>query len=112
MDSIANEITIHYLRTTERVIHAVSEESAEIVTLNEEGGRYFVYFDPLDGSSNVSHGLPVGFLFGIAKRNLDGAEDFHLRAGQGLHRRGYVCYPHGHLYHSLERCRDVEVPHR
>ena len=26
----------------------------------------------LDGSSNIPHGLPVGFMFGIAKRNLDG----------------------------------------
>lgn len=95
MDAIANEITIHYLRTTERVIHAVSEELSEIIPLNEESGRYFVYFDPLDGSSNVSHGLPVGFLFGIAKRNLDGPEDFHLRAGKDYMAAGMFVIPTG-----------------
>jgi fructose-1,6-bisphosphatase I len=95
MDDIAHEITMHYLRTTERVIHAVSEESDEIVVLNEEGGRYFIYFDPLDGSSNVSHGLPVGFLFGISKRNLAGAEDFHLRAGREYIAAGMFVIPTG-----------------
>ncbi len=95
MDEIAHEIAIHYLRTTGRVIHAVSEESAEIIKINEAGGRYFVYFDPLDGSSNVSHGLPVGFLFGIAKRNLEGPEDYHLRAGKNYIAAGMFVVPTG-----------------
>ena len=34
MDQIAQEITIHYLKASGRVIHAVSEESKEIVQLN------------------------------------------------------------------------------
>lgn len=95
MDEIAHEIAIHYLRTTGRVIHAVSEESDEIVVLNESGGRYFVYFDPLDGSSNVSHGLPVGFLFGVSKRNLEGVEDYHLRAGREFIAAGMFVIPTG-----------------
>jgi fructose-1,6-bisphosphatase I len=95
MDTIAHEITVHYLRTTGRVIHAISEESAEIIPLNVDGGRYFVYFDPLDGSSNVPHGLPVGFLFGIAKRNLEGPEDYHLRAGKDYIAAGMFVIPTG-----------------
>lgn len=95
MDSIAHEITLHYLKTTGRVIHVVSEEAAEIIPMNEESGRYFVYFDPLDGSSNVSHGLPVGFLFGIAKRNLDGPEDYHLRSGNEYIATGMFVIPTG-----------------
>ncbi|MCX5809302.1 MAG: hypothetical protein NTX36_08015 [Proteobacteria bacterium] len=95
MDQIAHEITIHYLKSTNRVIHAVSEEADDIIPLNEEGGRYFVYFDPLDGSSNVAHGLPVGFLFGIAKRNLDGPEDCHLRAGKDYIAAGMFVIPTG-----------------
>ena len=95
MDDIAHEITIHYLRTTERVIAAVSEESAEVIPMNTEGGRYFIYFDPLDGSSNVAHGLPVGFLFGIAKRNLEGPEDYHLRAGNEFIAAGMFVIPTG-----------------
>ena len=95
MDQIAHEITIHYLKASGRVIHAVSEESDEIIPINPEGGRYFVYFDPLDGSSNVSHGLPVGFLFGIAKRNLTGPEDGHLRAGKDYIAAGMFVIPTG-----------------
>jgi fructose-1,6-bisphosphatase I len=95
MDQIAHEITIHHLRSTERVIHAVSEESDDIIPLNLDGGRYFIYFDPLDGSSNVSHGLPVGFLFGIAKRNLEGPEDYHLRAGKDYISAGMFVIPTG-----------------
>src|SRR4030067_3333092 len=72
MDQIAQEVTIHYLKASGRVIHAISEETKGIIPLNTEGGRYFVYFDPLDGSSNVAHGLPGGFLFGLAQRTLTG----------------------------------------
>ena len=95
MDQIAEEITIHYLRSSGRVIHAISEESEEIIPMNIEGGRYLVYIDPVDGSSNVPHGLPVGFLFGIAKRNLDGPEDGHLRPGKDYIGAGMFVIPTG-----------------
>ncbi len=95
MDQIAQEITVHYLKASGRVIHAVSEESEEIISMNPDGGRYFVYFDPLDGSSNIPHGLPVGFLFGIAKRNLEGPEDGHLRAGKDYIAAGMFVIPTG-----------------
>jgi len=97
MDQIAHEVTIHYLKATGRVIHAISEEAKEILPLNPEGGRYLVYFDPLDGSSNVSHGLPVGFLFGIGKRNLSGPEDGHLRHGKESLAAGMFVIPTGSL---------------
>ena len=95
MDQIGHEIIIHYLKTSGRVIHAVSEESEEIIPINPEGGRYFIYFDPLDGSSNIPHGLPVGFLFGIAKRNLEGPEDGHLRPGKDYIAAGMFVIPTG-----------------
>ncbi len=94
MDQIAHEITLHYLKTSGRVIHAVSEESDGIIEINPEG-RYFVYFDPMDGSSNIPHGLPIGFLFGIAKRNLEGPEDGHLRAGKEYIAAGMFVIPTG-----------------
>jgi fructose-1,6-bisphosphatase I len=95
MDQIAHQIVIHYLKTTERVIHAVSEEEEKIIPLTRDRGRYFFYFDPLDGSANVAHGLPVGFLFGIAKRNLEGPEDEHLRAGRDYIAAGMFVIPTG-----------------
>ena len=95
MDQIANEVVKHYLGSSGRVIQAVSEEEKEIVPMNLEGGRYFIYYDPMDGSSNVPHNLPVGFLFGIAKRNLDGPEDLHLRAGHEYIAAGMFVIPTG-----------------
>ena len=95
MDQISHEIVIHYLKSSERVIHAVSEEAEEIIPLEGDKGRYFFYFDPLDGSANVSHGLPVGFLFGIARRNLEEMEDGHLRAGKDYIVAGMFVIPTG-----------------
>ena len=112
MDQIAQQIVIHYLKASGRVISAVSEESKDVIPVNLDDGRYFVYFDPLDGSSNIAHGLPVGFLFGIAKRNLNGPEDGHLRAGKRLHRRRNVRDSHRHLHPGAEGRRRVAIPDR
>lgn len=95
MDEIANEVVKHYLLRSGRVIHAVSEEEADIIPMNVEGGRYFIYYDPMDGSSNVPHNLPIGMLFGIAKRNLDGPEDQHLRSGREYRAAGMFVIPTG-----------------
>jgi fructose-1,6-bisphosphatase I len=95
MDDIADSIVLHYLKRSEQVICAVTEEEADPVILNEETGRYFVYYDPLDGSSNIKHNLPVGFMFAIAKRNLDGPEDNHLRKGTELRAAGIYLIPNG-----------------
>jgi fructose-1,6-bisphosphatase I len=95
MDEIANEVVKHYLSRSGRVIQIVSEEEPAPVPMNVEGGRYFVYYDPMDGSSNVPHNLPIGFLFGVAKRNLEGPEDLHLRAGREYIAAGMFVIPTG-----------------
>jgi fructose-1,6-bisphosphatase I len=95
LDDIADAIVLHYLRRSNQVIYAVTEEEPEPVVLNEEGGRYFIYYDPLDGSSNIKHNLPVGFMFAVAKRNLDGPEDGHLRTGSELRAAGIFLIPNG-----------------
>lgn len=94
LDQIANEVVKHYLARSGRVIYAVSEEEEELIPMNA-AGRYFVYYDPMDGSSNIPHNLPVGFLFGIAKRNLEGPEDGHLRSGQEFIAAGMFVIPTG-----------------
>ncbi len=94
LDEMANEVVKHHIFRSGRVIQAVSEEEENIINMNPEG-RYFVYYDPLDGSSNIPHNLPVGFLFGIAKRNLEGPEDYHLRAGKEFIAAGMFVIPTG-----------------
>jgi fructose-1,6-bisphosphatase I len=95
MDDIADSIVLHYLRRSNQVIYAVTEEEPEPVRLNEDGGRYFIYYDPLDGSSNIKHNLPVGFMFAVAKKNLEGPEDGHLRSGAELRAAGIFLIPNG-----------------
>jgi len=95
MDDIADSIVLHYLRRSNQVIYAITEEEADPVQLNEEGGRYFIYYDPLDGSSNIKHNLPVGFMFAVAKRNLEGPEDGRLRRGSELRAAGIFLIPNG-----------------
>jgi fructose-1,6-bisphosphatase I len=94
LDMVANQIVMRYLTESHQVIEATTEEFSDEVLLSDEG-RYFVYFDPLDGSSNVKHSLPVGFLFGIGKRNLEGPEDYHLRKGSEFIAAGMFLIPAG-----------------
>ena len=100
LDIQAHNIVVHNLKGSDQVIQAVSEEQKEIIDLNPDG-RYFVYFDPLDGSSNIKHSLPVGFMFGITKRSLSGDEDNHLRAGKEFIASGMFLLPSGDLTFAL-----------
>jgi fructose-1,6-bisphosphatase I len=100
MDLHAHHIVVHNLKESDQVISLVSEETEDEISLNPDG-RYYVYFDPLDGSSNIKHSLPVGFLFGIAKRNLDGPEDGHLRSGDELIASGMFLLPSGDFTFAL-----------
>jgi len=46
-------------------IHTIASEEKEYEMLLNEGGRYFIAYDPLDGSSLVDVNLSVGSIFGI-----------------------------------------------
>ena len=94
MDLLAHQIVMHYLTQSKQVMEATSEEMNEEIRLNDDG-RYIVYFDPIDGSSNVKHSLPVGFLFGIVKRDLDKDETYRLRTGREFIAAGMFLIPSG-----------------
>jgi fructose-1,6-bisphosphatase I len=65
---------------------------AEIIPI-DPGTAAILYFDPLDGSSNIPHGMPIGFLFGIAKRNLEGPGTVSFAAATNTS-RPHVRHPH------------------
>jgi fructose-1,6-bisphosphatase I len=50
----------------------VSEEQENIVKINEDG-KYFIAYDPLDGSSLVDVNLSVGSIYGIYENNFTGS---------------------------------------
>ena len=57
------------LRSSYTVCGMVSEENENIVEVEtEKQGKYIVYFDPLDGSSNIDCLVSIGSIFGIAKK--------------------------------------------
>jgi len=112
MDEIANELVKHYLQRSGRVIHAVGDEEEEIIPMNVGGGRYFVYYDPMDGSSNVPHNLPhrVSLRRGQAQ---PGRPRRHASAGRPrVHCLRHVRHPHGNIHHCPPAGRVLAVPHR
>ena len=47
----------------------VSEEDEQVIEVEtDKQGKYMVFFDPLDGSSNIECCASIGSIFGIAKK--------------------------------------------
>eukprot|EP00931_Biecheleriopsis_adriatica_P061231 TRINITY_DN36808_c0_g1_i1.p1 TRINITY_DN36808_c0_g1~~TRINITY_DN36808_c0_g1_i1.p1 ORF type:complete len:498 (-),score=110.46 TRINITY_DN36808_c0_g1_i1:122-1615(-) len=127
LDVITNDVFKNALRYTGKLGTLASEEEDEpvdgaamvgtstsnaIPVLSEtfaETGKYVCVFDPLDGSSNVDAGIPVGTIFGVFEEpNLDECglpEDLNdlseeqakcfagtLQPGKALVAAGYVLY--------------------
>ena len=69
LDVIANEIIKSCLGSRANIGALVSEEEETPIVLrsHEEGGRYAVLFDPLDGSSNLDVSVGVGTIFSIVR---------------------------------------------
>ena len=69
LDVLSNELFINMLRSSYTVCAMVSEENERIIEVEtEKQGKYVVYFDPLDGSSNIDCLVSIGSIFGIAKK--------------------------------------------
>ena len=69
LDVIANEIILRCLGERANIAILASEEDEEPMVLRsrDDGGRYCVLFDPLDGSSNLNFGVGVGTIFSILR---------------------------------------------
>lgn len=66
LDVIANNAFKAYLMTSTGVCALGSEEEEEIILIDSEHrGDYLIFFDPLDGSSNVDANVSVGSIWGV-----------------------------------------------
>lgn len=115
LDVIANDVLKNALRWNGRLATIASEEEDEPVDilgspvysndiLVESDGHYVAVFDPLDGSSNIDAGIPVGTIFGIFDQpecpidfdNLQESEERclqdALQPGTNLVAAGYCLY--------------------
>jgi len=123
LDVISNDVLKKALRWTGRLATIASEEedspvqaildnrgnpvySGDVVV--DQEGQYVAVFDPLDGSSNIDAGIPVGTIFGIFQQNdecevnLDDDESLNeverrclqntLQPGKNLVAAGYCLY--------------------
>ncbi len=70
LDVYANQALLHCLGLGGSVAVLVSEENEEPVTFDRapETGKYVVFFDPLDGSSNIDVNVSVGTIFSVFGR--------------------------------------------
>lgn len=86
IDQFSNNLLIDTLALSGQVATLGSEELEEPMVLDKKG-HYNVFFDPLDGSSNIDVGITVGTIFSIyhSKGGL-------LQAGEKQVAAGYILY--------------------
>ena len=96
LDELANQTFMEVFEQSEIVRIVVSEEMAEpfVVPRAAGSGSYAVFFDPLDGSSNVDVNAPLGSIFSIHR--LDASGNFLKQGGDQL-AGGYLLYGPGTL---------------
>lgn len=96
LDIIANETLKKCLGYRENVGIIASEEDNEPRVLQEvdQGGKYIVMFDPLDGSSNIDANVSIGTIFTIFANppETPGTTDSVLQPGLRQVAAGYVVY--------------------
>jgi len=95
LDVLANELFINMLKSSYTVSLMVSEEDETVIEVEtERQGKYIVYFDPLDGSSNIDCLVSIGSIFAVAKKTSSGPATLQdaLQPGRNLVAAGYALY--------------------
>jgi fructose-1,6-bisphosphatase I len=96
LDVFSNNVMIQSLAPTGLVCAMGSEEEdVPVEVKGGENGRYVALFDPLDGSSNIDVGAPIGTIFSIYRRKSKSGSnhlDDMLQPGRDLAAAGYIVY--------------------
>lgn len=88
LDEYSNNLLVKTLLESGQVFAIGSEELPDIIYApKKHAGNYIVFFDPLDGSSNVDTNSPIGTIFSIYKKS-NGV----LQKGKFQIATGYVLY--------------------
>lgn len=92
LDVIADEVFATICENSPHLAALVSEEREDAVWLKEPAlGDYLLFYDPLDGSSNIDVNLSVGSIFSICTATADGDKDV-LKPGREQLCSGYAIY--------------------
>ncbi len=95
LDLFANEQLQLALERSNITCMVISEENEGVVRLSDESGKYMVYMDPLDGSSNIDISATIGSIFSIYMRpdhKKQLTENDALQPGTKQVAAGYVLY--------------------
>ena len=65
IDIFSNDIISKKLLNNNNIVGFASEEDKNIIWTKNTNGKYFISFDPLDGSSNVDSNISIGTIFCI-----------------------------------------------
>src|SRR5205814_7941165 len=92
LDVVSDDLFCEAMSRSGLVCTLVSEERSDPVHLEENGpgAEYAVFYDPLDGSSNIDLNVTVGTIFGVYRNRGRGADA--LRPGTEQVAAGYVMY--------------------
>jgi fructose-1,6-bisphosphatase I len=92
LDVIADEVFARICENSPRLAALVSEEREDAIWIKDpEADDYLLFYDPLDGSSNIDVNLSVGSIFSICTVGADGDRDV-LKAGRAQICSGYAIY--------------------
>lgn len=96
LDLFADQQLISALDRSLITCMVISEENDGVVKLGSKGGKYIVYLDPLDGSSNIDVNVSIGSIFSVymreARYNPAVEEKDALQPGTKQVAAGYVLY--------------------
>lgn len=95
LDLFANDQLLSALSRSNITCMVISEENEGIVRLSTNSGKYIVFIDPLDGSSNINVNVSIGSIFSIYKRdtfNRELTEEDALQPGTKQVAGGYIMY--------------------
>lgn len=98
LDVFANHAMMHCLKVRDSVAALVSEENQQPFTFRHDSpeARYAIFFDPLDGSSNIDVNISVGTIFSIVRLPVEkfggATTEVLLQPGSKQIAAGYVVY--------------------
>lgn len=87
LDVFSNKLLIDILSSTGHIGTLASEELEKPIEIDKKRGQYNVFFDPLDGSSNIDVNISIGTIFSIY-HNHSGL----LQKGKTQVAAGYIIY--------------------
>ncbi len=96
LDLFSDSQLISALNRSDITCMVISEENDGIVELENEAGKYIVYMDPLDGSSNIDVNVSIGSIFSIYQCERENGQplgkELALQKGTNQVAAGYVLY--------------------